>query len=111
MTNTKKCAKRTIQYLSFHFSNLSHMSSTTTRIITDIVLLLCVLFTPWWVTLLLATIAAFSYPTFIEIIIIGVLLDLLFGAPGVSIVSFPIIHTLIAFAIYGVSVFIRARVR
>ncbi len=87
------------------------MSSATTRIITDIVLLLCVFFAPWWLTFALATIAAFSYRTFIEIIIVGLLLDLLFGAPGVGAFPFPIVHTIIALVIYGVSIFIRARVR
>lgn len=87
------------------------MSQTITRIITDIVLLLCVFFAPWWITLLLGSVAAFFFRSFIEIIIVGLLLDLLFGAPGVGTFSLPIIHTIITLVIYGVSVFIRARVR
>jgi hypothetical protein len=87
------------------------MPQITTRIIADIVLLLCVFFAPWWVTFLLATIVAFSYSTFIEIIIVGLLLDLLFGAPGVGFFPFPFVHTIVGSVLYGVSVFIRARVR
>ncbi|MBC8465012.1 MAG: hypothetical protein H8D63_01380, partial [Parcubacteria group bacterium] len=50
------------------------MSQTITRIITDIVLLLCVFFAPWWITLLLGSVAAFFFRSFIEIIIVGLLL-------------------------------------
>jgi len=51
------------------------------------------------------------FPLYVEVMIAGVLLDVLFGVHGTGIMSFPIVHSMIAIVIYGVSAFIRTRVR
>lgn len=50
------------------------------RIIFDLVLLGAIFYTPWWVVVILAFIGAFIWPTYYEIFIYGLLVDLLYGA-------------------------------
>lgn len=49
------------------------------RIFFDLLLLGAVFYTPWWVVLPLAFIGAFLFPSYYEIILVGVLFDLLYG--------------------------------
>ncbi len=49
------------------------------RIILDILLFLSVLFAPWWVSVLLALIFMIYFRNFIEIIIAGFIIDILYG--------------------------------
>ncbi|MFZ2831895.1 MAG: hypothetical protein WAZ40_01970 [Minisyncoccia bacterium] len=49
------------------------------RIIFDIVLLGAVLFTPWWCVAILGFMGAFLWPSYYEILVAGILVDLLYG--------------------------------
>lgn len=50
------------------------------RIIFGVVLLVAVFYTPWWVVAILAFMGAFYWPPYFEIFVIGILLDILYGA-------------------------------
>lgn len=51
----------------------------TKRIFFNLLLLGAVFYTPWWFVALLAFIGAFLFPSYYEIIIAGILVDLLYG--------------------------------
>lgn len=51
----------------------------TKRIIFNLLLLGVIFYTPWWVVATVAFIGAFLFPSFYEIILAGVLFDLLYG--------------------------------
>lgn len=51
------------------------------RIILDILLAASIFFAPIWVTLILAVTAFFLFNNFYELIIAGLLVDLMYGAP------------------------------
>ena len=55
------------------------------RIIFDLVLLGSVFYTPWWIIGMLAFIGAFLFPLFYEIIILGILVDILYGGPSLPL--------------------------
>lgn len=50
------------------------------RIIFDIVLLISLFYIPWWGIGIIAFAGAFTYPYYYEIIVAGVILDILYGA-------------------------------
>jgi hypothetical protein len=50
------------------------------RIIFDILLLGALFYTPWWVLAVLAFLGAFFCESFYEVILLGLLADLLYGA-------------------------------
>lgn len=49
------------------------------RIIFDLVLFGAIFYTPWWVVAPLAFTGAFLFPSYFEIFLCGLLVDLLFG--------------------------------
>jgi len=52
------------------------------RIILDIILFISlVAFVPWWLVVIFAIALSFYFPNYYEIIIAGILLDALYGAP------------------------------
>ena len=62
-------------------------SSATFRIVFDIFLLVSILFLSWWVTVILVLFGVFIFSNYIEIIIAGMLVDILYGEHN-SFVSF-----------------------
>lgn len=67
-------------------ANINNKTSNVVRnrIIFDIVLLGAVFYTPWWIVALLAFTFAFLCPSYYEIIIFGILMDILYGAGTLS---------------------------
>lgn len=75
------------------------------RVIFDILLLLCLLTLPWWVTLVAALIGLFIFKQFYEFIIAWIIMFSLFAIPGSRIISSPILSALIIGLVYvGVQV-------
>jgi hypothetical protein len=67
-----------------------HSNRNKKRIGIDIVLFLSVFLLPWWVTLLATLVATFLIHSFFESLVVGVLLDVLYGVPSTSFIkSFP----------------------
>lgn len=52
------------------------------RFLFTIILLVAVLYAPWWLTLILALGGAFYFSAYYEVIALGVLIDLLYGMRG-----------------------------
>ena len=50
------------------------------RLIANVILFASLLFLPWWITIVIALIAVFVYNVFYELILWGVVGDLLYGA-------------------------------
>lgn len=57
-------------------------STVIKRAFFDIVLLVAVFYTPWWIVAILAFVGAFIWSSYYEIFICGLLIDLLYGAPA-----------------------------
>lgn len=57
---------------------------TGVRVFADIVFVLALLFAPWQVILALAVFGTFFFPRFIEVIIIGIVFDLLYAPSGIE---------------------------
>lgn len=55
------------------------------RIIFNLIILGAVFYTPWWFVAILAFIGAYSYNQYYEIILIGALMDLLYGASSLPL--------------------------
>lgn len=58
------------------------------RIIFGVVLIGSVFFLPWWGLAAISALGAYIFPRYIEIVIAGVLYDVLYGANGLGIVDF-----------------------
>lgn len=54
------------------------------RFIFDLVLLGAIFYTPWWLIVILALIGAFLWPPYYEVLMFGILVDLLYGASTLS---------------------------
>lgn len=52
------------------------------RALFDLVLIGAVLYAPWWLTLIFAATGIFYFPSFYEVIVAGLLVDLLYGVVG-----------------------------
>lgn len=50
------------------------------RIIFDIILFVSLFYIPWWGVGVIAFMGAFTYPHYYEIIVAGIILDILYGA-------------------------------
>jgi len=73
--------------------------SVGARIATNVLLFICLLFAPWQITLGLGIVATFIFPNFFEIVIAGVLFDLLYAPDGVAIAVF--LGTISGVLLYG----------
>lgn len=65
------------------------------RIIYDTALLVSVLFFSWWITAIFVCVGVVLYERYIECIIVGIIMDLLY-----EVRIFPVIFTLSFFCIY-----------
>ncbi|MEK7569004.1 MAG: hypothetical protein AAB497_02730 [Patescibacteria group bacterium] len=54
----------------------------TKRIFFNLLLLGAIFYTPWWAVAVIAFVGAFLFPSYYEIIMAGVLVDLLYGIQG-----------------------------
>jgi len=58
------------------------------------------LFLPWWVALLLGVLGTFYFSRYYEIIILGIFIDVIYGAPEPSFIPFTLFFTAISIALY-----------
>lgn len=79
------------------------------RVIFDLILLGAVFYTPWWIVVFLAFTFAFLYPSYYEIIIFGILMDILYGASTLSFGG--IVGLLGAMVIFFIASFAKKAVR
>lgn len=73
----------------------TNLKNMTGRIITNIVIVISILFLPWWATVLLVCAGILLFPHFYEAIIAGVLMDVLYGVSMVSFSGFVAVFTVI----------------
>jgi hypothetical protein len=98
-----------IWILSFELYN-TMKQQILSRIILDIIILICVLHAWWFVVLPLAIFGVWKYPYFIEIIITGIIHDSLFGFVSEMGVS-GYIGTIVSILVFGVVFLLRKLVR
>lgn len=61
------------------------------RFVVDVVLFFSVFLFPWWATLIGAVLATFSFDSYFEGLVVGILLDALYGVPARSFIwDFPL---------------------
>ncbi|HAT68525.1 MAG: hypothetical protein A2481_02270 [Candidatus Yonathbacteria bacterium RIFOXYC2_FULL_47_9] len=70
------------------------------RISFTVLLLSAVLYAPWWLALLLALWGAFYFSRYYEIILLGVLTDLLYGTSGGMLIGYGMEGFLLGAAIF-----------
>lgn len=70
------------------------------RIFADVVLIGCAFFLPWWVACIAAAGLFFLFPHFYELIAVGFLLDLLYGAPLPRFFGFQFVLSLAALLLF-----------
>lgn len=84
--------------------------SIVLRIMVLIVLVVVAMIGPVWLALGLAAVLAFLFKSFVELIVVGIVCDLLY-APGLSkeLVVFSALYTVFAVAAYGSIAFLKKR--
>lgn len=70
------------------------------RIISDIVLFLCVLFAPWWITAGLGFLCVWYFDQFIEAVFVALFMDILYGAGSAYFWGFEYANTVIVLPLY-----------
>jgi len=81
------------------------------RIILDIILLLSVLFLPWWITIILALALVFYFKLYYEFIIAAVLTDMLYGVPKAWLFDLAIMYTTFSIVLFILVQWIKTRLR
>lgn len=76
------------------------LKSIIFRIFCDIVLILSLFYLPWWLVAAMGVALLFYFKNFYEIIIIGVLADMVYGIPRKIFFDFEFINTVLAFILY-----------
>ncbi len=80
------------------------------RIGTFIFLVISALFFPWWIALIFSIVASFAFSSFAEALLIGLLLDAVWGFERQSFFHFQYVFTLIFFMIFICSITLRSRI-
>jgi len=81
------------------------------RIIADIGIVLCIIYAPWWVTVIVGTFFAFYFNNYYEYIVAGVLIDVLYGNNGVSLIRTPFVFSIGSVALYFLIQFLKTKMR
>ena len=81
------------------------------RIITTIFLFFAVFFLPWWLTAFFACVAFFVFTDFYEVLFLGLLSDLLYGAPVTFLYGFSFVATVSALVMCISGGFLKTRMR
>lgn len=79
------------------------------RIIFDIIILSLVFCAPWWLVFLLAIIGAYIWSSYYEVIVVGMLLDVLYG--GSTLYFGGVVYTVSSLIMYFIVSFLRSIVR
>lgn len=72
----------------------------TTRILATIFFVALMLYTPWWLALIAILLGAFYFKNYYEMIVLGIVFDLLYGARGGFLVGYGIMGVVGAFALF-----------
>jgi hypothetical protein len=75
------------------------------------VLVISGLFFPWWVILLVAAVGAVMFDRYYEVVVAGVVLDLLYASAIPVFFDIPLVFTLGSLILFGVNVFSRKFLR
>lgn len=70
------------------------------RALFDITLFLTILFAPWWLALLIAIYGVFYFTFYYEVLVFGVLYDVLYGTMDSGIFGFGITGFLVSFVLF-----------
>lgn len=79
------------------------------RILTDVLFFGSVLFLPWWITLFIGILGLIFLENFWEIIVGGLLIDLVYGTPLPHLFSFELWGTVITSILFLLRLFIGDR--
>ena len=81
------------------------------RIFLNIGLFLIVLVCPWWVSIIAALVLLYYFKTFTEIVIFGLIIDILYGhfSPGFQLFDYR--ATLVAMILLLISIFLKKRLK
>ncbi len=72
----------------------------TIRILITLFFVALILYSPWWMVLFGVTLGAFYFKNYYEIIILGVVFDLLYGAQSGFMAGYGIIGVVGAFVVF-----------
>ena len=72
----------------------------TTRILATLFFVVLIFYTPWWVALLGIALGAFTFKNYYEMMVLGVMFDLLYGARGGFFVGYGIMGVLGMFVLF-----------
>ncbi len=81
------------------------------RILADIVLAGSVFFLPWWALLLIGCAFFFAFDSYYEFLIVGLLIDLLYGAPVSRFGGFAAVYAVGVLLVFVPLFSIRKRMR
>ncbi|MBI2046222.1 MAG: hypothetical protein HYT28_02285 [Parcubacteria group bacterium] len=79
------------------------------RISFDIVLFISLFIAPWWVSLIIALGGVFFFNHFYEIIVAGIIMDIVYGSPEASFLDFPFISGVAALLFFVGGEYIKKR--
>ncbi|MDP3735576.1 MAG: hypothetical protein Q8R39_04070 [bacterium] len=81
------------------------------RFLTDLVLFTAAFFTPWWLVVPGAALLLFRYHSAYELIVLGVILDALYGLPVRQLGGFRFPFTVLCTLLFLMLEFLRPRLR
>jgi len=84
---------------------------TLKRIIANIILLLGILYAPWWATAALAALLAFYFTRYYELIVAGILIDMLYGNSTLFFIHTPYVFSVSAVLLYALIGFLKTKLR
>jgi len=70
------------------------------RIVTDAVVILTAFAAPWWLAVIVAIAGAFYFQRYVELVVIGIIIDSLYNGPAGWFGGFPFAFTLVALVLY-----------
>ena len=81
------------------------------RITANIILLMSVLFAPWWITIILALALVFYFKLYYEFIIAAVITDMLYGVPEVLLFDWVFVYTAFSIILFILVQWLKTRLR
>lgn len=73
--------------------------TNTRRILADLVLFILIFTSPWWAAFLLGILFLFMFENFYEFLVLGFILDNLYGTGG-RVLPVPVLYTLLSMALF-----------
>ena len=86
--------------------------TTQKRILADALLVLAFFWLPWWYSVILAVALFFFFTDFVELLCLGVAIDLLYGGAGIFGKLFsPFFMSIAGVIIYSILILVKRRLR